>query len=45
MRALGTETLRLLTIVLAGLEAVFIGLTYSVFAVIKYVPAIVASVW
>src|SRR6185369_17668045 len=43
--ALRTVALRLLTIVLAGLETVFVRLVHSVFAVIKNVSAVVASVW
>src|SRR5689334_5565041 len=45
VRALETKALRLLAIVLAGLETVFVCLIHSLFAVIKNVPAIVASVW
>lgn len=45
VRALGIVALRLLTIVLSGIEAVLVRLTCSFLAVIKNVPAIVASVW
>ena len=43
VRALGTEALRLLAIVLSCLEALLISLAHSVFAIAKHILTIVAA--